>query len=324
MIDNHNRTVDYVRLAITDRCNLRCTYCMPENFTDFLPKSALLSFEELERMLAVLHQLGIRKLRITGGEPFARKDAMAFIERIAAHGWFDLYLTTNGAATAPFIERLAAVGIKGVNLSLDTLRPDRFLQITKRDAFGEVMKTLQGFIASGLPVKINTVVMDGVNSDELNALVAFTKDHPVDWRFIEEMPFNGSGQAKAPNYTYRRIYNELAANYKLSPMKNPANATAMNYTVDGHAGRVGIIAAWSRTFCGSCNRLRISPKGDLKTCLYGTDVASVFELLRTGGSDEDLAKVFTSVVSKRHATGYEAEREMLTSGQHRSMVTIGG
>ncbi|MGF1566231.1 MAG: GTP 3',8-cyclase MoaA [Flavobacteriales bacterium] len=324
MIDNHNRTVDYVRLAITDRCNLRCSYCMPENFSNFLAKDALLSFEELERMLGILHGLGIRKLRITGGEPFARKDAMTFIERIAARNWFDLYLTTNGAATAPYIERLKNAGIKAVNLSLDTLQADRFHRITKRNAFDEVMKTLNGFVAAEIPLKINTVVIDGVNSDELIDLVAFTKDHPVEWRFIEEMPFNGSGEGKAPVFTHRRILEDLQARYTLTPLPVSKNATAITYAIDGHLGQIGIIAAWSRTFCGTCNRLRISPKGDLKTCLYGPDVASVFELLRTGKSDEDIAHIFTSVVSKRHANGFDAEREMLASGQHRSMVTIGG
>lgn len=324
MIDNHNRTVDYVRLAITDRCNLRCAYCMPENFADFLPKDQLLTFEELERMLGILHNLGIRKLRITGGEPFARKNAMEFIERIAERGWFDIYLTTNGAATSPYIARLKNAGIKGVNLSLDTLRADRFFNITKRNAFDEVMRTLHGFIDADIPLKINTVVMDGVNSDELVDLAAFTKTHPVEWRFIEEMPFNGSGQAKAPVYTHARILSDLQSQYTLTPLPDAKNATAMKYAVEGHLGQIGIIAAWSRTFCGTCNRLRIGPKGDIKTCLYGKDAASVFDLIRSGASDEVLSDVFTSIVAKRHANGFDAEKEMLASGTHRSMVTIGG
>lgn len=325
MIDNHGRTVDYVRLAVTDRCNLRCHYCMPERFTNFLPKNALLTFEELERLLHVLSTLGVRKLRLTGGEPFVRSEFINFIERIAAHGWFnELHLTTNGVLTAPLIPRLKAAGIAGVNLSLDTLDRERFNLITRRDEFDKVMHTFHALLEHTIPVRINTVVMEGINIDDLVLMTELTRNHSVEVRFIEEMPFNGSGESKPLVWDYQRILHHLSETYSLMPIDADLNGTAMRYSISGHKGNIGVIAAYSRTFCGSCNRLRISPKGELKTCLYGTDQGSVFSALRTGQTDKVIAGIITQAVSRRHVDGFGAEREMLIHEPHRSMVTIGG
>ncbi len=325
MLDNHGRQVDYVRLAITDRCNLRCTYCMPERFSDFLPKADLLTYEELERLLNILHQLQIQKLRITGGEPFVRKNLTEFIERIAANHWFEsIHLTTNGVLTAPFVPRLKAAGISGVNLSIDSLNRETFHRITRRDELPTVLKTLDALLKHEVPVKLNVVVIPEGNTHELVELARFTRENPVEVRFIEEMPFNGSGQPKPAEWTYHRILKHLSEHVDLRPLPSERAGTAMRYAIPGFVGTVGVIAAYSRTFCGTCNRLRISPKGDLKTCLYGRDVASVFDALRNHADDATLSTIIQKAIGTRHANGFEAEKELLKHDHHRSMVSIGG
>lgn len=326
MIDNHGRTIDYVRLAITDRCNLRCNYCMPETFTDFLPRTSLLTYEELFRLLTILSSLGVKKLRFTGGEPFVRKDFMPFVEKIAAAELFErLHLTTNGVITAPFVPRLKAAGIAGVNLSLDTLNPERFQQITHRNTFEKVKQTLEALLQHKIPTRINAVVLPGQNIEDLHELTEFTRHNPVEVRFIEEMPFNGSGKDPGGLWNYERILLHLSERYNLAPLQTERNGTAMRYAIKGHVGSIGVIAAYSRTFCGTCNRLRISPKGDVKTCLYGRDVASLFDLLRGKASDEAIALALTNVTNQRFKTGFDAEEDLLKhESVHRSMVTIGG
>lgn len=326
MIDNHGRTIDYVRLAITDRCNLRCNYCMPETFTDFLPKASLLSYEELFRLLRILSASGVKKLRFTGGEPFVRKDFMSFVEEVATAGLFErIHLTTNGVITAPYVQRLKAAGIAGVNLSLDTLNPQRFYEITHRKTFDKVMKTLDALLEHEIPTRINAVVLPEHNLKDLYELTEFTRNTPVEVRFIEEMPFNGSGKDPSGVWNYQRILLHLSERFNLSPLAYERNGTAMRYAIEGHAGNVGIIAAYSRTFCGTCNRLRISPKGDVKTCLYGRDVLSLFDLLRNNAPDEVITDALAAVVNQRFKTGFEAEEDLLKHETvHRSMVTIGG
>lgn len=327
MIDNHSRTVDYVRLAITDRCNLRCNYCMPESFTDFLPRKSLLTYEELFRMLSILSALGVKKLRFTGGEPFVRKDFMPFLEKVAAAGLFErIHLTTNGVLTAPFIPRLKAAGIAGVNLSLDTLNPDRFYQITNRRSFDKIMQTLEALLEHGIKTRINAVVLPEHNLEDLIELTEFTRNTPVEVRFIEEMPFNGVGKDPMGGvWNYERILLHLSKQFNLTPISTEQNGTAMRYAIEGHQGGVGIIAAYSRTFCGTCNRLRVSPKGDVKTCLYGRDVVSLFDLLRDEASDELIKQSLLNVIGQRFKNGFEAEKDLLEhESVHRSMVTIGG
>lgn len=326
MIDNHGRTVDYVRLAVTDRCNLRCTYCMPEHFNQFIHKTGLLTYEELDRLMAILSSLGVKKLRLTGGEPFVRKDLMEFIENLASKAYFEqITLTTNGVLTLPYVERLKAAGVKNINLSLDTLNRENFARITRRDELPKVIETLEALIKHDFNVKINAVVMSHINTDDIHELAAYTKDHPVEVRFIEEMPFNGSDAAAAPEWNYEKILLHLSNRFDLIPIGSERNGTAMRYEIPKHIGTVGVIAAYSRTFCGTCNRLRISPTGKLKTCLYGRDVASVFDLLRNEASDSAISQMILNAVQQRHPNGIEAEREMLSFEQkHRSMVTIGG
>ena len=330
LLDAHGRPLEYLRLAITDRCNLRCFYCMPEEGIKYLPKHELLSYEEMLRLVAIMTGLGVRKVRLTGGEPFVRRDLVPFMERLAAlPGLHDLSLTTNGVLTAPHVPTLARLGVKAVNLSLDTLDRQRFFDITRRDELPQVMRTFYALLDAGIQVKINAVVMDGRNIQDLAPLAELTRELPIEVRFIEEMPFNGgshiAGPASLP-WNHRRIRQHLEAHLgALTPAYTATGATADEYTIEGHRGRVGIIAAYSRTFCGSCNRLRLTAEGGIKTCLYNQGVLDLRALLRGGATDQAIAEALTQAFYHRAANGFEAERQRpVHQLSFESMATIGG
>ncbi|MFN5619993.1 MAG: GTP 3',8-cyclase MoaA [Flavobacteriales bacterium] len=322
--DNHGRTIDYLRLAITDRCNLRCSYCMPAEGLSWLTRDELLSFEEIERLLAICSSLGIRKVRFTGGEPFVRKDFDKLLKKVAQSNLFEfISITTNGVLTAPHIPLLQSIGIDSVNLSLDSTNRERFLAITRRDEFDAVMQTLDGLLAAGIPTKINAVIMEGLNEEELIPLAMLSKASPVDVRFIEEMPFNGKGGRHAMKYTRSGLLDALQAHFgPLQKREGAPHSTSENYHIHGHQGNVGIIAAWSRTFCGSCNRLRLTPSGQFKTCLYGKNDLDIKHLMRSGLDDRELAEAIASCVMHKPLDGLQAEA--LRSPVEESMATIGG
>ncbi|HEY0612660.1 MAG TPA: GTP 3',8-cyclase MoaA [Chitinophaga sp.] len=320
--DAHNRTINYVRLAVTDRCNLRCTYCMPEHM-QFLQRRDLLTYEEILRLMQLLAAEGVSKVRITGGEPFLRKDLMHLLEQLAhTPGIEQISITTNGVLTRSFIPALQSLGIRNINLSLDTLQRDKFKRITFRDEFEAVMATFHALLEHDMKVKINTVVMDGVNTEELLDFAALTRDYPVGVRFIEEMPFNGHGKSFSGQlWSYEHILNNIRTVYPLEKMIDAPNTTSLNYHISGHQGHIGVIPAYSRTFCGSCNRIRITPTGGLKTCLYGKDAINVRDLLREGATDEYLVQQVQRAIDRRFANGFEAEAN---NEKMVSMSEIGG
>lgn len=328
LYDNHGRPITYVRVAVTDRCNLRCFYCMPEEGIRYLPKKHLLTFEEIERLISILASMGISKVRLTGGEPFVRNDLMKLINGISEiPGIQDLHLTTNGVLTAPHIPELKKIGIASVNLSLDTLDRKRFHEITRRDEFVPVMNTLELLMEHEIPVKINAVVMEGKNVDDIIPLIELAKNNPVEVRFIEEMPFNGEGNHYPTlNWTYKKILEYIKVHYpELYKIPDGAFSTSYNYKVPGYKGSIGIIAAFSRTFCGTCNRIRITAQGTLKTCLYDDGVLDIRQLMRAGVSDEEIQQTLMTAFRARPKDGYEAEskrKNHLPASE--SMSTIGG
>ncbi len=328
LYDNHGREINYLRLAVTDRCNLRCFYCMPEEGIDYLPRKELLSFEEMERLVRLLVPLGINKLRITGGEPFLRKGMLAFLERLSQiEGLTQINLTTNGTLTADIVPELKRIGIHAVNLSIDSLDEARFFQITRRDVFPQVMKTLEELLAHQITTKINAVVMPNYNLEDIIPLVNLTKDHPIAMRFIEEMPFNGKGAHEQTGlWDFPKILNYIQTHFpEFSKIPDPVSSTSFNYQVKGHQGTVGIIAAYSRLFCGSCNRIRLTPQGMLKTCLYDGGVFNVRDLMRAGATDEQLKMSFTDALAHRAKDGFEAEENRKFDRPiSESMATIGG
>ena len=328
LYDNHGRPITYVRLAVTDRCNLRCFYCMPEEGIRYLPKKQLLTFEEIERLISIFASLGISKVRLTGGEPFVRNDLMQLINRISEiPGIKDLHLTTNGVLTAQHIPELKKIGIASVNLSLDTLDKSRFHAITRRDEFEPVMKTLDLLLEHQIPVKINAVVMEEKNIEDILPLVELSKNNLVDVRFIEEMPFNGEGNHYPTlTWTYKKILQYIQGHYPdLQKIPDGPFSTSYSYKVPGYKGSIGIIAAFSRTFCGTCNRIRVTAQGTLKTCLYDDGVLDIRQLMRAGASDEEIKQSLINAFQSRSKDGFEAERKRKNHLPiSESMSTIGG
>jgi cyclic pyranopterin phosphate synthase len=301
---------------------------MPEEGLDWLSRTEIMSYEEMLHVCRVTVNMGIEKIRITGGEPFVRKDIMQLLTSISKlDGLKELSLTTNGVLTAPYVPELKKIGIRSVNLSLDTLDANRFFTITRRDEFANVIAAMEAMLHHDMEVKINAVVMDGKNTQDILPLVELTKDLPVSVRFIEEMPFNGDGHVyDGLHWDYVRILDEIKTKHpQIKKLDDPANSTAYNYQIPGHKGSVGIIAAYSRTFCGTCNRIRITPQGQLKTCLYDDGVINVRDLLREGIEDDKLQNILLGTFKQRPKDGWEAERTRAAqTGIHESMATIGG
>jgi len=328
LLDNHGRRINYLRLAVTDRCNLRCFYCMPEEGLDWLSRKELMTYEEMLQCCTLLVNMGIQKIRITGGEPFVRKDIMQLLTALSKlEGLNELSLTTNGVLTAPHIAELKHIGVRSVNLSLDTLDANRFFAITRRDEFANVMDTMNELLKHNIEVKINTVVMAGKNTQDILPLVQLTKDLPVSVRFIEEMPFNGDGHSHSGIlWDYVHIFDEIRSAYPtIVKIPDPQYSTAYNYHIPGHKGSVGIIAAYSRTFCGTCNRIRITPQGTLKNCLYDNGVLNIKDLMRLGMKDDELVQTLQNAFNTREKDGWQAEKKRSENPDvHESMATIGG
>lgn len=328
LIDKHGRKINYLRLAVTDRCNLRCFYCMPEEGLDWLAKKELMTYEEMLHICSVLVKMGIEKIRITGGEPFVRKEFMPFLTKLSKlPGLQELTITTNGVLTAPFVPELKRLGIQSINLSLDTVDRNRFFAITRRDEFPKVLETMEALLHHDIEVKINAVVMEGKNTDDILPLVALTKDLPVSVRFIEEMPFNGEvNHYTSLTWDHVQILNTIQAKYPdIKKVPDPPFSTSYNYQIPGHKGSVGVIAAYTRSFCGTCNRIRLTPLGVLKTCLYGDGVMNVKDLMRAGAGEKELQAALLDAIAKKELNGWEAEKSSTAHNSlNASMATIGG
>ncbi|MDH5476487.1 MAG: GTP 3',8-cyclase MoaA [Cyclobacteriaceae bacterium] len=327
LVDNHGREINYLRLAVTDRCNLRCFYCMPENGIKYVDRNDLLSFEEMYRIISVLSEQGISKIRITGGEPFVRKGIMEFLERVSKIKKIEeINITTNGTFTEDKISQLESIGVKSINLSLDSIDKQRFFDITRRDLFDQVMSTYHKLLASSMKVKINMVVMEGRNIDDIHPMLELTKNDDVSVRFIEEMPFNGTtGQGNTTHWPMKKILETIQEVHQIEKIVDAPFSTSSNYKIAGYKGSFGIIAAYTRTFCGSCNRIRITSQGTLKTCLYDNGVISLRDILRSGSTDIELTNQLKNTLQKRPKDGFEAEKNRnLNSPVSESMATIGG
>ncbi|WP_299119066.1 GTP 3',8-cyclase MoaA [uncultured Tenacibaculum sp.] len=327
LIDNFGRQISYVRLAVTDRCNLRCQYCMPAHGIDIVPRKELLSYKEMYRIIRVLTELGVNKVRLTGGEPFARKDFMSFLEMLSYNDLLDaINITTNGALVSkhiPTLEKLEK--IKNINLSIDSLHSDKFAKITRRDVFPEVYKTFELLEKSSLNLKLNVVVQSGFNTDEINDFVALTKDRNIAVRFIEEMPFNGKGQRDTQeNWNYTKILNEIQSAYDVKAVLSEKSSTSRNFSIENHQGTVGIIPAFTRIICNDCNRIRITSTGTFKNCLFDDGVFNLRDFIRNGASNEDLKELFLSLIKEKPENGFVAEANRKKGNVSESMSTIGG
>lgn len=270
LTDAFGRKINYLRLAVIDRCNLRCTYCMPESGLTWIPQEDLMTPDEMLKLCRLFTEMGVDKIRITGGEPFMRKDLLPLLENISRlPGLRELTLTTNGLLTEPFIPQMEALDIRSVNISLDTLDELRFFRITRRNGLDKVLGTIHTLLAHRIKVKINCVVMENQNTEDILPLVRLAKKLPVDVRFIEEMPFNGTEGPVSLKWDFPHILEHIKNEFpRIEKIPDPPYSTSSNYRIPGFRGNIGIIAAYTRSFCGSCNRLRITPAGTLRTCLY--------------------------------------------------------
>jgi cyclic pyranopterin phosphate synthase len=327
LVDRFGRQIDYLRLAVTDRCNLRCKYCMPAHGIDIVPRQELLTFKEMYRVIRVLTELGVKKVRLTGGEPFVRKDFVGFLEMLSFNDLLeDINITTNGALISNHIDRLEKLQkVKNINLSIDSLKAATFNEITRRNVFDEVFKTLETLEKSSLNLKLNVVVQSGINTNEILDFVALTKHKNIAVRFIEEMPFNGKGQREMKeNWSYTKILNEIKSRFSVKKIVSEKSSTSHNFSIKDHQGTVGIIPAFTRTICNDCNRIRITSTGTFKNCLFDDGVFNLREFIRNGASNDDLKELFLSLVKEKPENGFIAEVNRKKGNVSESMSTIGG
>ncbi|MEM9076321.1 MAG: GTP 3',8-cyclase MoaA [Bacteroidota bacterium] len=326
LVDNHGRTINYLRLAVTDRCNLRCNYCMPSEGINFVKNDRLLTISELERVSKTLVDLGIDKIRITGGEPFVRKDVMVLLRGLAKmEGLNDISVTTNATLIGPYIDELKELGIRNINVSLDSINRETFERITRRKQFDTVHNNLIRLISEGFNVRINFIVLDGQNEQDILPILDVMKHYKVSVRFLEEMPFNGgSKNFSTIKWNYKAILDHIASRYSFNKLVSPPTSTSINYKIVGHQSTFGIIPSFSRTFCGTCNRLRVTATGEVITCLYGKPKANLRDIVRAHFDDEKLQSVILHAIGSRAKTGFEAQEEHSQTIFDNSMTSIGG
>ena len=325
MIDGFNRAHDYLRISLTDNCNLRCFYCMPEEEYEFTPASRLMQVNEIVAIAQTFVDLGVTKIRLTGGEPLVRKDAAEIITRLAALP-VQLTITTNATRLHDFVDVIKQAGIKSINISLDTLQKDRFLLMTKRDQFEQVMKNINLMIDNGIHVKVNAVVIKGLNDSEINDFVRMTKEQPIHVRFIEFMPFTGNRWNSDKVITWQQILAQVSSEFEVMPIEREKHETAKKYTVPGHLGTFAVISTMSAPFCGDCNRMRLTADGKMKNCLFSNTETDLLTPFRTG---EDIVPlIYQSIKDKKQSLGgqFTTEMEKIETSklENRSMITIGG
>lgn len=326
LVDNFGRKISYLRLAVTDRCNLRCQYCMPAEGIKIAPKGVLLTYKEMYRITRVLSELGVDKVRLTGGEPFVRRGFMEFLKMMNHNDLLhEMNLTTNGVLIANHISELEQLKVKSINLSIDSLKKQKFAEITRRDVFDDVLNAMYQLEESNLNLKLNIVVQSGVNTDELIDFVALTKDKKFDVRFIEEMPFNGTGaKTNQEVWNLNKILEKITTGFEsIEKLEDKQSSTSRNYKVEGYKGTFGIIPAFTRTICNDCNRIRVTATGMFKNCLFDDGVFSVRDFLRNGASNEDLKELFVETIAKKPENGFVAEANRKNKVAE-SMSTIGG
>ncbi|HEY1060772.1 MAG TPA: GTP 3',8-cyclase MoaA [Daejeonella sp.] len=325
LIDSFDRVHNYLRISLTDNCNLRCFYCMPEEDYEFTPHSRLMQPEEIESLAKLFVDNGVSKIRLTGGEPLVRKDAADIILRLSKLP-VKLTLTTNATRLHDFVDVLEEAKVSSLNISLDTLDSDKFNIITRRDSFKKVMDNILLMIDRNFHVKVNVVVMKGMNEHEINDFVAWTKDVPVHVRFIEFMPFEGNRWTSNQVFTWKEMLEEISRKYSPVALKGDIHDTAKKYSIEGHKGTFAIISTMSSPFCAGCNRMRLTADGKMKNCLFSQEETDLLTALRKG--DDVLPLIQDSIRSKAKELGGQFTKDfekIHTEDLHnRSMISIGG
>jgi GTP 3',8-cyclase len=303
LVDGHGRHIGDVRISVTDRCNFRCQYCMPAEGLPWLDRSALLTYEEIERLVRVLASMGVHDVRLTGGEPLVRKELWRLVERLSAiEDVHDLSLTTNGYLLTRQVDDLVAAGLKRINVSLDSLAPDRFFQLTRRDSLAQV---LEGLAAAQRhpelrPIKVNVVALKDFTEAEVLRFAEFARQNPYEVRFIEFMPLDAdrawTRDKVLPN---AEIVAMIDAVYPLEPVGRERHGTSRRYRFADGNGEMGFISPVTQPFCGDCNRIRLTAEGELRTCLFSMTETDLREPLRSGATDAELEEIIRDAVWRK-------------------------
>ncbi len=326
LVDSFGRIHDNLRVSVTDRCNIRCVYCMPET-VQFLPRKELLSFEEIERFVRVAAGLGITKIRLTGGEPLVRRDLPELVRKLSrVEELHDLGLTTNGLLLAPLAKPLWEAGLRRINVSLDAMEAGKFEEITRRPGFEQVIEGILAAKAAGFsPVKVNAVAMRGVTEQEVVPLARFAREHGLEMRFIEYMPLDVANQwERGKVLLAAEILEMLEAEFgrlEPAPDQDP-RAPAADFVYADGGGRVGLIASISRPFCASCNRIRLTAEGKLRNCLFALEEVDIRSLIRGGSTDEEIGRAVRESVAGKWE-GHEINTARFIKPD-RLMYSIGG
>ena len=324
LVDPFGRVIRDLRISVTDRCNFRCTYCMPEEGMEWLPRSEVLTFEEIHRVSRIfVERFGVEGIRLTGGEPTVRAHLPMLISQLSGLG-VDLAMTTNGATLRNSAEELRSAGLRRINISLDTLHADRFEQMTRRNELENVLAGIDAAVAAGFsPVKINAVIERGVNDDEIVDLARFGRERGVEVRFIEFMPLDATGHwANDRVVGQDEIVERIAEVFPLEQMPARGAAPADRWRYLDGAGTVGVIPSVTKPFCGDCDRVRLTAEGQFRTCLFATDEFDLREIMRSGGDDDALAERIIAAVGTKWA-GHQINRVEFIR-PNRSMSQIGG
>lgn len=325
LIDSFGRVADDLRISVTDRCNFRCVYCMPEEGLEWLHKSKLLTFEEITRVASVMVELGVRTIRLTGGEPTLRRELPVLVGMLSGlHPHMDLAMTTNGFLLETLAGPLAEAGLRRINVSVDSLLRHRFEEITRRDALDQVMKGLRAAEAAGLqPIKLNCVLVRGTNDDEIVEFARFARITGYEVRFIEFMPLDAQrAWERSKVVSMDEIVSAIGAVYPLRAEQHGVEPATVWHFADGAPGSVGVIPSVTAPFCSSCNRIRITADGQFRTCLFSLAETDLRAILRGGGADEDLATAVQAAVALKEEGHRINEADFVRP--ERSMSMIGG
>jgi len=325
IIDGFNRVHNYLRISMTDNCNLRCFYCMPEEDYEFTPASRLMQPDEIESIAKIFVSQGVNKIRLTGGEPLVRKDAADIILRLSKLP-VNLTITTNGTRLHEFADLLENAGVNSLNISLDTLNKEKFNLMTRRDQFERVYENIHLMMNRGFHVKVNMVVIKNLNHDEIIDFVRWTKNEPVHVRFIEFMPFTGNHWESEKVFSWQKILETVSGEFDILPLEKEKHETAKKYIIPGHQGTFAVISTMTAPFCSDCNRMRLTADGKMKNCLFSeteTDLLSAFR-----NKEDILPLIYQSILNKKKALGgqFTTDLKNIHTDQihNRSMITIGG
>jgi len=328
LTDSFGRSHTYLRISLIERCNLRCTYCMPAEGVPLMPRSHLMSYEEIFTIASLFVKHGVSKIRLTGGEPLIRKDIPVILEKLSTLP-VSLSITTNAVTIDRHIDTLKNYGLQHINVSLDSLKRDKFKRITLRDDFDKVNNNLKLLLRRGFKVKLNMVVMKGINDDEIIDFIELSRKYPISVRFIEFMPFDGNNWNIEKTVSYDALMQTVGAHYgtdKVIKIDDAPNDTSRNYRIDGYPGSWAVISTVTNPFCDTCNRLRLTANGRLKNCLFSQGEEDLLTPLRTGADIEPLIQ--KAVLNKKNMRGGMDSPEKFKSpknhGQNRSMIRIGG